>query len=51
MKGVRNERWVGCGCTWHLAQTGVSQIARVAMIHSGESGDQPSESVSGNSGR
>lgn len=51
MKGVRNERWVGCGCTWHLAHTGVSQIARVAMIHSGESGDQPSESVSGNSGR
>lgn len=51
MKGVRDRRWVRCGCTGHLAQTGVSQIARVEMIPSGESGGQPGESVLGNRGR
>lgn len=36
---VWDERWVGCGCAWHLAQTGVSQITKAEMIRPGESRD------------
>lgn len=44
VRAVRGEG-CGCACTWHLAQTAVSQVVEVEMTHPGEPRAQSSESV------